>query len=137
MTERERLIELLGLYLPINVPNGMGSYMTIGERTLGRDDREKLADHILSDGWTRLPCKVGDTVYFSAEGYHDSAEIDGIHIDENGIVFSWVQYEVGVDITEVWDDGEFDIDEIGKTVFLTPEEAEKHLQKERSKNEKS
>lgn len=25
--------------------------------------KDGLADHILSDGWIRLPCKVGDTVY--------------------------------------------------------------------------
>lgn len=74
--------------------------------------------------FVELPCKVGDDVYFANESYHKSAEIDGIHIDEQGIMFTWVQYDFGVDITELWDEGEFDIDEIGKTVFLTIEEAE-------------
>ena len=66
-----------------------------------------------------LPCKVGDMVYFANEDYHRSAEIDGIHIDEQGVSFTWVQYEVGVDIVELWDEGDFNIDDIGKTVFLT------------------
>lgn len=74
-----------------------------------------------------LPCYVGDTIYLTVEDYHDSAVIDGIHITEQGIMFTWVQYEVGVDVTECWDEGDFDIDDIGKTVFLTREEAERAL----------
>lgn len=74
-----------------------------------------------------LPCYIGDTIYLAVEGYHDSAVIDEIHIDEQGITFTWVQYEVGVDVTECWDDGYFDIDDIGKTVFLTREDAIKAL----------
>lgn len=49
---RDRLIELLGLYLPIKVRNEMGSYDTVGERTLSHNDREKLADHLLANGVT-------------------------------------------------------------------------------------
>ena len=74
-----------------------------------------------------LPCKVGDTVYFSIDEPRCSAEIDGIYIDEQGVHFDWVQYDVGVDVTELWDEGEFDFEEIGKTVFLTTDEAEKAL----------
>lgn len=85
--------------------------------------------------YIELPCAVGDVVYFDCCGYHDSAEIDGIHIDAQGISFTWVQYDVGVDITELWDEGEFDIEEIGKTVFLTKEEAEQKIKEIR--NEKS
>lgn len=86
-----------------------------------------IADHLIANGVTVLPLKVGDVVYFPVEDYHDSAIIDGINITAQGISFTWVQYEVGVDITECWDDGEFDADEIGKTVFLTRAEAESHL----------
>lgn len=77
--------------------------------------------------YIKLPCKVGDTVYFDAVGYHDTAEIDGIHIDNQGILYTWVQYDVGVDLIELWDEGDFNIEDIGKTVFLTREEAEKAL----------
>jgi hypothetical protein len=60
---RERLIELLGLRLTINVRNQMGSYDTIGERTLNRGDRERLADHLLANGVIVPPVAVGQTVY--------------------------------------------------------------------------
>ena len=74
-----------------------------------------------------LPCEVGQTVYFAVEDYHDSAIIDEIRITKQGIVFDWSQYEVGVDITELWDQDEFGIEAIGKTVFLSREEAENAL----------
>ena len=77
----------------------------------------------------RLPCKVGDIVYFPIYDYHDSAIIETIRIEENGVFFDWVQYEVGVDCTEVWDNGSFADGNIGKTVFLTREEAEQALER--------
>ena len=75
----------------------------------------------------RLPCKAGDVVYFPKYDYHDSAVITKIEIEQDGITFYWAQYEVGVDCTELWDDGCFSIDEIGKIVFLTKEQAEQAL----------
>ncbi len=93
------------------------------------DKVDVLADYLIANGVMVLPLKVGDVVYFAVEDYHDSAIIDGIKITAQGISFAWVQYEVGVDITECWDDGEFGIDEIGKSVFLTREEAEAALHK--------
>ena len=75
----------------------------------------------------RLPCKVGDVVYFTIYDYHDSAIIETIRIEENGVFYDWVQYEVGVDCTEVWDNGSFADGNIGKTVFLTRKEAEQAL----------
>lgn len=73
-----------------------------------------------------LPCKAGDTVYFPSERF--PAEIGGIVINENGIHFQWIQYDRGYELTEVWDYGEFHIDDFGKTVFLTREEAEAALE---------
>lgn len=78
----------------------------------------------------KLPCKVGDTVYFPGERF--PAEIDGIVINENGIHFQWIQYDRGYELTEVWDYGEFHIDDFGKTVFLTREEAEAALKERES-----
>lgn len=119
MTDRERLIDLM--------IDAKRTELETGSFT------DYLADYLLEHGVIVPPVRVRDTVYFDNTGYHDSAEIDGIHIDENGIAFSWVQYEVGVDITELWDEGEFDIEDIGKTVFLTRKEAEQAL-KERDNN---
>jgi hypothetical protein len=74
-----------------------------------------------------LPCKVGDMVYFAVNNGWDCAEIDEIHIFKDDIVFEWVQYDRGYELTELWDCGDFSIKDIGKTVFLTREEAEKRL----------
>lgn len=108
---REKLVELLR---HDNCP----LFMVFG------DNVDVLADYLIANGVTVLPLKIGDVVYFPIEDYHDSAIIDGINITAQGISFTWVQYEVGVDITECWDDGEFGIEEIGESVFLTREEAE-------------
>lgn len=86
---------------------------------------DRLADRILADGWLRLPCKVGDTVYLADKYYHCEAEIEQIVIDENGISFEYVQYDRGVDTVEVWDDGQFGIEDIGTKVYLTLEDKEK------------
>lgn len=125
MLDRERLIELIRKAKK----NTKGANCDL--------EREMLfADYLLANGVFVPPCKAGDTVYFANEFNHCAAEIDGIHIDENGVHFGWVQYDVGPEITELWDEGEFDIDEIGKTVFLTFEEFEKALAERQGKNEK-
>ena len=72
-----------------------------------------------------LPCKVGDIVYLADEYYHCEAEIEQVVIDENGISFEYVQYDRGVDTVEVWDDGQFGIEDIGTKVYLTLEDKEK------------
>lgn len=130
---RERLIELLGLRLPIIAINAMGSYDTVGERTLSHNDREKFADHLLANGVIVPPCKVGETLYFLYDNTFANRPNSTPHIYE----------------TKDW---YFDIDEkgisilprsihsykgkhhyyLGKTVFITKEEAEKSL-KEREK----
>ncbi len=85
-----------------------------------------------------LPCKVGDTVYIIDNDRH-WAQIDMMRIynEHNGskkIVFEWVQLDVGVDVTEVWDDGEFDMEEIGKTVLLEKVHEERIQQLIREEN---
>lgn len=73
-----------------------------------------------------LPCKVGDTVYISGHEY--AAQIDEIVIKANGgITFFWLEYDRGPELEELWDYGEFTPKDIGKTVFLTREEAERAL----------
>ncbi len=77
-----------------------------------------------------LPCKVGETVYIAGEKF--PAEIEEIRIHPQGIFFEYVQYDRGPELTEVWDYGSFCIDEIGKTVFRTREEAEATLKGEKN-----
>lgn len=73
----------------------------------------------------RLPCKVGDKVYIP--GHKFPSEIWEICINGNGVFANYVEYEYSPELTELWDDGDFAIKDIGKTVFLTQEEAEQAL----------
>ncbi len=74
-----------------------------------------------------LPCNVGDTVYtpqdFGAEylPFVDSGKVFAISIDGHNMWIS-VQYDSGLKYYHTADD-------IGKTVFLTCEEAEKALER--------
>ena len=84
----------------------------------------------------RLPCKVGDTVWDNDFGYPKSYEIKafsygycdsyvepGIGIEDE-IIFYYENYTRSIT-------GAFPMSEIGKTVFLTREEAEKKLEEMR------
>ena len=106
MTQREKLIELLE-----NAPAAPN-----GERNVA-----SIADHLLENGIIVPPCKVGDTLYSIVEG------IDQIFVGEvyegffgrYGIAFrSTRKGYLALSFTE---------EDIGKTVFLSREEAEKAL----------
>jgi hypothetical protein len=80
----------------------------------------------------RLPCKVGDTVWDNDFGYPESYEIKAFSYGycdsyvepdiEDQIIFYYENYSGSIT-------GAFPMSEIGKTVFLTREEAEKKLEK--------
>ena len=76
---------------------------------------DELADHLLANGVIVPPCKVGDTLYYIPFGSTVTKwEIRSIEIMQDDIVFHcgrtfFLKYD------------------IGKTVFLTKEEAEKAL----------
>ena len=127
MTDRERLIDRI-----INTPKK--EYLVVGGRLNGKKYRtaEMIADHILSDGWIRPPCKVGDTVYIV------NTDIDGeVFMEENKIydvsttsMFISATMPISDEIlcAEPYED-------IGKTIFLTREEAEKALAERKLNNE--
>jgi hypothetical protein len=101
MNERERLIEMLA-------DVGLCHYDTI-------------ADHLIANGVIVPPCKVGDTVYRTQGNYCGEkifeGVVDQIAIFNNREIRIWVYgHPLG-----------FGCDDIGKTVFLTKEEAEKAL----------
>lgn len=94
---------------------------------------EKLADYedLEEQGLlVRLPCKVGDTVWDNDFGYPESYEIKAFSYGycdsyvepdiEDQIIFYYENYSGSIT-------GAFPMSEIGKTVFLTREEAEKKL----------
>lgn len=83
----------------------------------------KLADHLLANGVIVPPCKVGDWVYIIRNGEVHRNHVCQIHISKAYEQTFFSCY------------GEFfGIEEVGKTVFLSREEAEKALE-ERSGNE--
>lgn len=78
----------------------------------------------------KSPCKVGDTIYAYCDVFHRVLDyfIEQIIIDydtdANLITFN----ANCVENTELLDSIDFEVSEIGKTVFLTQEEAEKALE---------
>lgn len=80
-----------------------------------------------------LPCKVGDTVYFVNAKHILESTVVGYAVDETGI--SWV-YSEHVDKTGHTYEHTFSPDRIGKTTFLSREEAEKALQEMEGKNDR-
>ena len=73
----------------------------------------------------RLPCKVGDTVYYINGKFILEYEVTGFSVDRTGV---WLIYgEHHADENDKTYGFNFDVDKIGKTVFLTREEAEQKL----------
>lgn len=80
----------------------------------------------------RLPCKVGDMVWDNDFGHPESYEIKAFSY---GYCDSYVEPDIGIEDEIIFyyenSDGSitgaFPMSEIGKTVFLTREEAEKKL----------
>ena len=109
MADRERLTALLMA--------GAGDYLGKG----GALNCSRLADYLLEHGVIVLPCKVGDMVYRPS---------DCLGVVQF-VIISFNIYESEMFFT---DDSENVIffSDIGKTVFLTREEAEKAL-REREK----
>ena len=103
MTERERLVDLL-----------MES-----EVEADKKDMESIADYLLENGVIVPPVKIGTKVYLTPVSGTEIYEhtIDGYRSITNGLA----PVEMLIDVC--WGNTEH----IGKTVFLTREEAEKAL----------
>ena len=97
------------------------------------DFAEFFADHLLAEGVIVPPCKVGDIVYTTLWHY----EITNITITQNKKGVWTKKYRAMKVVNGKTIDWQlnFAFDDIGKTVFLTKEEAEKALA-ERSENGK-
>ena len=123
MTDRERLKEL--------VDKAKEEYANdITDHT----ETDYIVETLLNEGAIVPPCKVGDTVYVISRYYTGDwevykCEIDTITIYKNNTFISCVAIDVrfGKIIFGL------NVSEIGKTVFLTKEEAEAELKK-RGKN---
>lgn len=96
------------------------------------DVEETLTDYLLQNGVAVLSCKVGDVVYCLYQPPKEETRIAEVEIDTFEIHKGYIVI-VGYDKHD--NEGfcyRYFTREIGKTVFLTKEEAEKAL--ERSKN---
>ncbi|EOS47176.1 hypothetical protein C810_01492 [Lachnospiraceae bacterium A2] len=76
----------------------------------------------------KLPCAVGDTVYYADNEYYFTVlpvKVDEISIMEsNAILYKCLLFDGNGDVETQFD---FDKDDFGKTVFLTRQEAEDKL----------
>ena len=108
---RDRLIELIGQVIHKHFAN-------------------ELADRIIDDGWIRPPCKVGQKVYYVSDNpINLSVQANTIYeATVNRIVTTQYGTTLIIQIHNSYGCTEIpDINDFGKTVFLTKEEAEAKL----------
>ena len=129
---RDRLIELLKkaeLKETYTASNGK-PVTSIQRRIVDMSEVNVLADHLLANGVIVPPCKVGDKVYFVSDSPINlsvrantiyEAHVSRTVTTQYGTTLV-VQIHNSYGCTEIPD-----INDFGKTVFLTREEAEKAL----------
>ena len=119
--DRERLIEILKLG---SCPSPYLCDENCKYANLKRCYEERTADLLLEHGVVLLPCKAGDRLYeVTGRKTVSVYKVRAIRVELFGLFIEW-------DIVEgfVWQSlSGINADEIGKTVFLTREEAEKAL----------
>lgn len=125
MTDRERLYDLI-----VDVENKF-----FAETPCGTDSSriEKVVEHLLANGVLLPPVRVGDTVYYIVGGYYKSP--DNCKVSEPCKVVE-ISYKIGAKYRQlagfITNKGtRYSFDGIGKTVFLTREEAEAELERRR------
>jgi hypothetical protein len=117
MNERERLIELLYNIPPMNI--------NVGGRQIGKRlmTMQHIADHLLANGVIVLPMKLGQICFkpYTYRNDVDECRVSSITQKADGTFKIRLTNLRGKWVFEIT------VDEIGKTVFLTKEEAEKAL----------
>lgn len=128
MTDRERLICLLSEY------DFDSTFCNICERA--DDDcavcgSERLADYLIEHGVIVPPCKVGDTVYIinrannPQEMIFDLIDLRCTCVNDTDCMCGSLCNDIGHNVCQYRFKNDFS--DIGKTVFLTREEAEKAI----------
>lgn len=121
MTDRDRLIEL--------VDKAKREYA--GDVT-DHTETDYIVETLLNEGVIVPPCNVGDIVYYFCETfgvtlpYHIEQIIIDYDTENPQGYITFIAMCSKED--ELLDDIDFTIDEIGKTVFLTKEEAEAEVE---------
>ena len=93
---------------------------------------ECIANHLLANGVIVPPCKVGDTVYRFSEDFGTVLPyfVDNLRIGFMDKTRNYWVYEANChdnETDELLDEIDFSLEDIGESVFLTREEAEKAL----------
>ena len=111
MTERERLVEI--------IKNSLHRH--IGKSCLLA---ENLADDILASDVVVLPCGIGDTLHDASEYIHGIPYPEIYELESDRMI---IEKNENGDQLFSYDDVYIRHEDIGKTVFLSREEAEKAL----------
>lgn len=123
--EEERLLNASGLISKDDMYKVM---MHLAEKLAEYEDLEEQGKLL------KLPCAVGDTVYYADNEYYFTilpVKVDEISIMESSaILYKCLLFDGNGDVETQFD---FDKDDFGKTVFLTREEAEAALKELRDK----
>lgn len=114
MTDKERITEILKAYTKKN--NISASSVIL----------EEYAEDLLANGVIVPPCKVGAEIFgvFDNDDEQRKEIYEGkvicFSLDENNLLWARMRYKTGLTYWHT-------IDDFGKTVFLTKEEAEEKL----------
>ena len=116
MTERERLIELLK---SDSCDSPMLCDPNCKYASLKRCYEERTADYLLENNVFVAPVTEGDSVYIILLGHILPFDVISVSLFRKALIF---KAQHGLNLTWV-----FKMEDFGKTVFLTREEAEKAL----------
>lgn len=125
---RDRLIELL-----MNVPK---LPVIVCGRAIGKtyQTAANIADHLLANGVIVPPCKVGDTLYFLYNSpYADKPDLTPRIYKTNDWYFEVDKAGIAINTSDIHSFNKVYDYVLGKTVFLTREEAEKALKEREGK----
>ena len=127
-TMRERLIELW----KTRQPHGQKWDYYENGQSVETVSNDKLADYLIANGVIVPPCKVGGMVYAFCKDFGVVLPyfVENLNIgfmDKNRNYWTFEANCHSEETDELLDEIDFDLEDIGKTVFLTREEAEKAL----------
>jgi hypothetical protein len=132
MEQKKRLVELLNEEISHLV-------LTDIDLTWTCERINYLADYLIANNVVVLPCKVGDTVHsFSADFGVVLPYLVGTlnigYMGKSGVYYSYEANCHDPETDELLDEIDFEIEDIGKTVFLSRAEAENVLKERNNGN---
>jgi hypothetical protein len=96
----------------------------------GNDDVNAMADILLANGVIVPPCKVGDTFYVTPLRWKPLGERSHWERQVEKFVVDHIRYDGECLFLDDYSRRSITLNDIGKTVFLSREDAEKALRKE-------